>query len=157
MTRNSPRRPRLCRKATHYFPFLESDSVFTIVSHDTGIQCCSELVVGADEKVFCVPRLTVSNGGVSLSSARFVFHPIVRVSETMILSRGSATATKERLQGHPKDEEKQTTIKGKERRSVKCYAILTGTGVPLLVPFHSTTWGDNCLCAFHVIQSAKAS
>ena len=142
VTRSSPR-PRLCHKAIHYFPLLEGNIIFIIVSYDIWVQCRSELVVSAGEKiprsvtgraaasserfwglghwsmfgeVFCVPRLTVSNDGFSSSNVRFVLHLIVRVLETIILGGGRGggcePATKERL---------RTTIKGKERRSLKCY------------------------------------
>lgn len=118
----SPPRPALCRETINR-PLLsfEGNSVFITVSHDIWIQCCSELVVGADGKIprsvtihargpsgqvpgswdtvhrfreiFCVPQLTVSNDGVSSFSVCFIFHLIVQVLETMILSRGRATVT----------------------------------------------------------------
>ena len=44
-------------------------------------------------EVFCVPQLTVTYDGVSSFSVCFIFHLIVQVLETMILSRGRATVT----------------------------------------------------------------
>ena len=67
VTRNSPR-PRLCHKfkAIHYFPLLEGNTVFIIVSHDIWVQCRSELVVSAGEKI---PRSVT--GHAAASSDRF--------------------------------------------------------------------------------------
>ena len=55
----SPPRPALCRKTINH-PLLsfEGNSVFITVSHDIWIQCCSELVVGADGKI---PRSVTSH------------------------------------------------------------------------------------------------
>ena len=54
-----PPRPALCRKTINR-PLLsfEGNSVFITVSHDIWIQCCSELVVGADGKI---PRSVTSH------------------------------------------------------------------------------------------------